>query len=329
MVDNTKKTNNTPETQEKGVTKSLRRKVWWRMNFEQAGWNYEGMHNIGFAYMISPVIKNIYKTDADRAAALKRHLLFFNTHPYVAAPIMGVTLAMEEARSNGQDIDDASINAVKVGMMGPLAGVGDPIFWGTLRPVLGAFAASFAMEGNIFGPIIFFVVWNIIRLAFLWYTQEIGYRQGTNIASNLQGGLLQKVTYAASILGMFIMGVLVPRWTTMKFPKVLSEVKTQDSVIKPAAEEAGNLLNTIQGSGDSTSKLDALDKLQNLVTDFPGITSATTVQNVLDELIPGLAPLLMLFLTLWLLKKNVKPIWIILGYFVLGVLAYVGGVLGL
>ena len=318
---------NTPETQ--GISKALRRQVWWRMNFEQSAWNYEGMHNVGFAYMISPVIKNIYKSETDRSDALKRHLLFFNTHPYVAAPIMGVTMAMEEARANGQDIDDASINAVNVGMMGPLAGVGDPIFWGTLRPVLGAFAASFALEGNILGPIIFFVVWNIIRLAFLWYTQEIGYRQGTNIVNDLEGGLLQKVTYGASILGMFIMGVLVPRWTTMKFTTVLSTVKTSDDVINKATEAGAPLLETLQGTGSSTAeKLDALTKLRGVVTDFPGIESVTTVQNILDQLIPGIGPLGMLFLTLWLLKKKVSPIVIILGYFVLGVLAYVLGILG-
>ncbi|MGV7892623.1 PTS system mannose/fructose/sorbose family transporter subunit IID, partial [Mycobacterium kansasii] len=76
--------------------------------------------------------------------ALKRHLEFFNTHPYVAAPIIGVTLALEEERANGADIDDAAIQGVKVGMMGPLAGIGDPVFWFTVRPIVGAIAASLA-----------------------------------------------------------------------------------------------------------------------------------------------------------------------------------------
>ena len=67
-------------------------------------------------------------------------------------------------------------------MMGPLAGVGDPVFWFTLRPILGALGASLALSGSIVGPLLFFFAWNIIRIAFLWYTQEFGYKVGSSIA---------------------------------------------------------------------------------------------------------------------------------------------------
>ncbi len=80
--------------------------------------------------------------------------MVFHTHPYVAAPILGVTLALEEDRANGADIDDAAIQGVKIGMMGPLAGIGDPVFWFTVLPILGALGASLAVTGNIVGPII-------------------------------------------------------------------------------------------------------------------------------------------------------------------------------
>ena len=94
------------------------------------------MQNLGWAYSLIPAIKKLYTTKEDQAAALERHLEFFNTHPYVAAPIMGVTLALEEERANGVEIDDAAIQGVKIGMMGPLAGIGDPVFWFTVRPIL-------------------------------------------------------------------------------------------------------------------------------------------------------------------------------------------------
>ncbi len=74
---------------------------------------------------------------------------FFNTHPYVAAPVLGVTPAMEEKRANGAEIDDGAINGIKVGLMGSLAGVGDPIFWGTVRPVFAALGAGIAMSGSL------------------------------------------------------------------------------------------------------------------------------------------------------------------------------------
>ena len=122
---------------------------------------------------------------------------------------MGVTLALEEERANGTEIDDAAIQGVKIGMMGPLAGIGDPVFWFTVRPILGALGASLAASGNIIGPLLFFFGWNAIRMAFLWYTQEFGYRAGSEITKDMSGGILQDITKGASILGMFIIGVLV------------------------------------------------------------------------------------------------------------------------
>lgn len=76
-----------------------------------------------------PAIKRLYPLKEDQVAALRRHLVFFNTTPAVCGPVIGVTAAMEEARANGAEIDDGTINGIKVGLMGPLAGVGDPLVW--------------------------------------------------------------------------------------------------------------------------------------------------------------------------------------------------------
>ncbi len=147
------------------LTKSDRIKVWWRSTFIQGSWNYERMQNGGWAYTLIPALKRLYHTKEDRSAALKRHLEFFNTHPYLASPIIGVTMALEEERANGAPIDDKAIQGVKVGMMGPLAGVGDPVFWFTVKPIIGALAASLAMAGNIMGPILYF---SCFGMQFVW-----------------------------------------------------------------------------------------------------------------------------------------------------------------
>ncbi|HEY0221991.1 PTS system mannose/fructose/sorbose family transporter subunit IID [Lactovum miscens] len=200
------------------LSKKDRINVVWRSMFLQGSWNYERMQNLGFLYAIIPALKKFYPAGSEGAKdALKRHMEFFNTHPYPAAPIIGVTLALEEEKANGADVDDAAINGVKVGMMGPLAGVGDPVFWFTIRPIFGAIAASLAAGGSIIGPIFFFLAWNIVRIAFLYYTQEFGYKQGTSITSDLGGGFLQQLTKGASILGMFILGVLIQRWVNISF----------------------------------------------------------------------------------------------------------------
>ena len=119
---------------------------------------------------------------------------FFNTHPYVAAPVLGVTLAMEEQRANGAEIDDGAINGIKVGLMGPLAGVGDPIFWGTVRPVFAALGAGIAMSGSLLGPLLFFILFNAVRLLTRYYGVAYGYRKGVDIVKDMGGGFLQKLT---------------------------------------------------------------------------------------------------------------------------------------
>lgn len=297
------------------LSKKDRLSVACRSTFLQGSWNYERMQNGGWAYAMIPAIKKLYTNKDDQVAALQRHLEFFNTHPYVASPIIGVTLALEEDRANGAPVDDVAIQGVKVGMMGPLAGVGDPVFWFTLRPMLGALGASLAMSGNILGPIIFFAVWNIVRWAFMWYTQEFGYTAGTKITQDLSGGLLQKVTQGASILGMFVLGALVQRWVSISFQPVVSTVTLSEGAYI-----------------DWSSLPSGVDGIREALTQFSSglalsADKVTTLQDNLDSLIPGLAALLLTLLCMWLLKKKVSPIVIIIGLFIVGIGGHVIGLL--
>lgn len=302
-------------TEQIKLSKADRQKVWWRSQFLQGSWNYERMQNLGWAYSLIPAIKKLYTTKEDQAAALTRHLEFFNTHPYVAAPIMGVTLALEEERANGTDIDDAAIQGVKIGMMGPLAGIGDPVFWFTVRPILGALGASLAQSGNIMGPIIFFLGWNIIRMAFLWYTQEFGYKAGSEITKDMSGGILQDITKGASILGMFILAVLVERWVSIKFTVDLpSKMLSKGAYVEfPKGNINGAELKGILGQAIGGMSLDKYE--------------AQSLQGQLDSLIPGLMGLVLTFLCMWLLKKKVSPITIIIALFVVGILARLFGIM--
>ncbi|MCX8602346.1 MULTISPECIES: PTS system mannose/fructose/sorbose family transporter subunit IID [unclassified Gilliamella] len=297
------------------LTKKDRLAVAWRSTFLQGSWNYERMQNGGWVYSMIPAIKKLYTTKEDRSAALKRHLEFFNTHPYLASPVLGVTLALEEERANGAPVDDVAIQGVKVGMMGPLAGVGDPVFWFTVRPMLGALGASLALSGNILGPILFFLLWNIIRWGFMWYTQEFGYRTGSKITDNLSGGLLQKITKGASILGMFVLAALVQRWVSINFQPVVSKVKLAD----------GAFIDWSKISNGATGIKEALEQMQAGLSLTQ--TKIVTLQNNLDQLIPGLVPLLLTFLCMWLLRKKVSPILIILALFLVGIGGHVIGLL--
>lgn len=297
----------------KTLTKKERRSVMLRSQLLQGSWNYERMQNAGWAYSLVPMIKKLYGDDKEQTkAALERHLEFFNTHPYVASPILGVTMALEEERANGQEeIDDATIQGVKVGMMGPLAGVGDPVFWFTVRPILGALAGSIAITGSILGPILFFVAWNVIRIAFMWGTQEFGYAKGREITEDLSGGLLGKVNKISSILGMFVVGSLVMRWVNISFPLVVSEIRLQDGAFinfDGISSVTGETLQQVLMDQSSGMSLSAVQ--------------VTTLQDNLNILIPGFAGLLLTFLCMYLLKKKVSPILIILGLFASGIILH-------
>lgn len=270
------------------TTKDLR-SMYWRSTFLLGSFNFERMQAIGFCLTLMPAIKKYYPNDKTaQAAALKRHLEFYNTHPWVSSVVFGVTAAMEEKKSKGDEMGEDAITAVKVGLMGPLAGVGDPIFWGTARPVLGALGASLALTGSWLGPIIYFFGINIIRILMRWYGLRWGYERGTDMVAEVGGGQLKRITQIASITGLFVMGALVARWTTIKFPGVVSEVTADD-----------------------------------------GTVTTTTVQNILDNLLPACAALGLTFLCMWLLNKKVNALWIILGMFVIGILGAWSGWLGL
>ena len=116
---------------------------------------------------------------------------------------------------------------MKVGLMGPLAGVGDPIFWGTARPVFAGIGAGMAQQGSILGPILFFLMFNAVRLFFRYWGIQYGYRRGLEVVSDMGGGALQKITEVASILGLFVMGALVNKWTKIHIPYQLSEITNQ------------------------------------------------------------------------------------------------------
>ncbi|MBP2652776.1 MAG: system, mannose/fructose/sorbose family, subunit [Firmicutes bacterium] len=256
-----------------------------RSNLHQGSWNYERMQALGYCFMMVPIIKRLYQGD-EKVKAMKRHLEFFNTQPFVTAPILGVTAAMEEERAKGAQIDDTAINGIKVGLMGPLAGVGDPIFWGTLRPLVAALGASVALTGSIAGPLLFFVLFNVVRLAVRWYGIEYGYVKGLNVVKDMAGNKLQKLTEGASILGLFVMGALVCKWTTINIPVVILSITMADGKI---------------------------------------IT--TTIQDIFNQLIPGLVPLILTFICMNLLKKKISAIWLIFGLFAIGIVGFALGIL--
>lgn len=214
-----------------------------RSTFMLGSFNFERMQAIGVCVTMMPAIKRFYSKKEDQAAALARHLEFYNTHPWISSPIFGVTAAMERQKAAGEPISEADITNVKVGLMGPLAGVGDPLFWGTARPVLAALGASLALNGNILGPLVFFFGLSIIRMLTRWYGYKLGYEKGVEIVSDVKGNTLQRLTQIASIMGLFVMGSLVSKWTSINVPLVMS--RYEDEAGKEVVTTVQDTLDTL------------------------------------------------------------------------------------
>lgn len=181
--------------------------------------SYERLQALAFCNAISKCLKKLYKHD-DKAYedALKRHLQFYNSEGTLGVLIHGITLSMEEQKSHGSDIPGEVITGLKTGLMGPIAGIGDTIIWGTLRPIIMALACSFAMQGAsfaVFIPFLFPIIGYIIGL----YTIHFGYKVGKeSIMQVMKSGFINDIITGSSILGLFMMGALSSSYVKIKTP---------------------------------------------------------------------------------------------------------------
>lgn len=267
----------------KVLTKKDLMSTFWRSFTMEWAWNYERQMNLGYAYSMGPALKKLYGSNkAKMAAALKRHLEFFNVTPWLSTFPLGISIAMEEQNAQSEDFDEDSINAIKVSLMGPLSGLGDSFFWGTLRVIATGIGTSLAMQGNILGPILFLLVFNIPALLARYYGLFIGYNIGTSFIEKVQKtGLMDKLSYGASVLGLAVVGAMVATMVTVKMPLKI-------------------------GTG----------------------TDATTVQEIIDGIVPKMLPLLFTFFVYWLDKKGWKAQYILLLIAAIGILGAWTGILG-
>lgn len=182
-----------------------------------ASWNYERMQNLGFLYMMVPALKRIYgdKDPSEMSQAMKRHLEFFNTHQTAAPFIGGVAAAMEEQEGNKAG---SAISGIKVGLMGPLAGIGDSLIWLTLVPICFSIGASYSAQGSIIGVLLALLLINIINVPLKFFGLKFGYTSGSKFIQESQArGTLDKITNMATALGLVLVGGLIPTMVSVTF----------------------------------------------------------------------------------------------------------------
>lgn len=258
--------------------------------FSHANYNYERLQATAFAHSMTPIIKRLYHTPDEIRAALKRHLVFFNTEPNWGGVIHGTVIAMEEQRANGADIDDDAINSVKTGLMGPLAGIGDTIDQGTIMPIVLALGISMAgistvaagqqanitgLTGNPLGAIVFMVLISAISLAIAYNAWMQGYYRGrTFVTDVLRSGVLDRIITGATVLGNIVLGALAAQFVAVyvAFPINIGETHL------------------------------------NIQTD------------ILDKIYPGMLGLGLVLLTWWLLRRGYSPIRLLIIFVVISMI---------
>ena len=159
-------------------------RVFWRCLFVQAAWNRRGMQNLGFACAIDPALRELYPEADRREEALRRHLGFFNCHPYMAAAIVGGAIHHEEKVASGAEPGSQPLQ-YKQTLQGPLAALGDGFFWTALRPFFGAVAAVGALLAGWKAIVAALVVYNGIHLALRIGLFRAGYRKGDAIVAEI------------------------------------------------------------------------------------------------------------------------------------------------
>jgi len=158
--------------------------VFVRSLFIQAGFNSEGMQSLGLVYALAPALEELYPEPLSRTRAFQRHLAPFNTHPYVAAAIIGGILFHEERIARGEE-PEQRVNDFKRALAGPLAALGDGFFWLSWRPAVGAVAVATVPLLGAYSALLFLVLYNLLHLflrgqLFVW-----GLRRGEGMLEQL------------------------------------------------------------------------------------------------------------------------------------------------
>lgn len=189
------------------LTKEDLRRVNLRYMFGgQLGWNYERMMNVAYVHAILPAMIKMYGDDSDVLRdMLQMEMQFYNTSPFLSAIITGMDLSLQN--ESGTKSKEA-VAAIKTGLMGPFAAVGDSLFGAVIPTILGSLPAYMGMKGNPIGVIIWLLC-AIVILGLRYFELPIAYREGKKLVSNV-GNLLNNLTDAATLLGVFVIGGLIP-----------------------------------------------------------------------------------------------------------------------
>lgn len=190
-------------------------RMYWRTLAAGINFCYSRFMGNGFAYALMPFILWLYPKPEDqerKVAALTRHANYWNCEATMHAFAVGLIASMEMQAAKDKDFDVASIEAVKMSLVGPLSAIGDTIFWVTWRVIVTGIAISFSLEGSLVGPILFLLLYNTPKWMARYYLTFLGFKLGKDFLEEAaRTGIIQHIIKAASVIGLVMIGGMVSR----------------------------------------------------------------------------------------------------------------------
>lgn len=211
MAENTAAEKGGRKVSEKALAKSFRN--WYYGNL--TCFSQEHMQTFGYLVSMLPIVEDLYDKKEDQLDALRTYSAFFNTEPQIGSMIVGVTVGLEEARANGQPVTDDTINGIRAGLMGPLAGIGDSLIVGTLIPILLGISMGLSQGGSVLGPIFYIVVWNLLAYFGMRFAYYRGYKLGGDAVEALVGPNAQALREAIVMVGTIVIGAVDATWVSI------------------------------------------------------------------------------------------------------------------
>lgn len=164
----------------------------------------------GLSHMLSLMdsLRKLYPDDDDYREALKRNSQFYNTEGTIGAVVNGMTLSMEEERATGENVPDEVMYSMRTALMGPMAGIGDSLVWGTCKTISLSIATTFALSGNLLAvPVA--LMFPLATYFIGRWLYGLGYDLGrTAVMNMLKSGIMDKIIMACGMLGLMVMGAL-------------------------------------------------------------------------------------------------------------------------
>ena len=228
------------QTQVKKLTKKdITKSMWIYYAGAELSNSYERLQSLVFCASMTPVLKKLYSTDEELSAALKRHLVFFNTEGIFGAIIQGIAISMEEQKANGENVTDEAITGIKTGLMGPIAGMGDAIEWAAIMPIIISIFLPVASSGSALGGIMPLILYPAISIAIAYALIHNGYTLGKkSVMSLLHGGRMKSIIFMANVIGLTMMGALSASYVNIVTPLKFEFVSGTQIVVQ-------DILNTI------------------------------------------------------------------------------------